>query len=120
MLQTKFFNILGHADSTSQILSLGANPDIQDRKGRTPAHCACSKGQFEAMKILEANNADLWMANVRGDLPIHDAVHSGRKDLVRWLLKMKPEGVNCGNQDGKCPIHIAALNNNVEMCKVNN
>ena len=72
------------------------------------------------MKILEANNADLWMANVRGDLPIHDAVHSGRKDLVRWLLKMKPEGVNCGNQDGKCPIHIAALNNNVEMCKVSN
>ena len=108
---------VGHVESTAQMLRLGANPNIQDRKGRTPAHCAASKGQFEAMKILESNNADFWMSNVRGDLPLHDAVHSGRKDLVRWLLKMKPDGVNAGNQDGKCPLHIAALNNNVEMSK---
>ena len=26
--------------------------------------------------------------------------------------------VNVANNDGKCPLHIAAINNNVEMCKV--
>ena len=70
-----------------QILSLGANPNIQDRKGRSPAHCAASKGQFEALKILHSNNGDLWLSNVRGDLPIHDAVHSGRKDLVSFQFQ---------------------------------
>ena len=31
---------------------------------------------------------------------------------------MKPDGVNAANQDGKGLLHIAALSNNVEMCKV--
>ena len=77
-------NIKKYPLSCFQILSLGANPNIQDRKGRSPAHCAASKGQFEALKILHSNNGDLWLSNVRGDLPIHDAVHSGRKDLVSF------------------------------------
>ena len=37
---------------------------------------------------------------------------------VRWLLNMKPDGVNAANQDGKGLLHISALSNNVEMCKV--
>ena len=63
--------------------------------------------------------ADLWIPNIRGDLTLHEAVHSGRKDLVRWLLSQKSQNmVNVANNDGKCPLHIAAINNNVEMCKV--
>lgn len=43
---------LGHADATSLLLDLDAAPNRQDRKGRTPAHCACAKGQLETVKIL--------------------------------------------------------------------
>lgn len=38
---------LGHADATVMLLDLGSDPNRQDRKGRTPAHCGCAKGQFE-------------------------------------------------------------------------
>lgn len=31
------------------LLDLGADPNRQDRKGRTPAHCGCAKGQFETV-----------------------------------------------------------------------
>ena len=115
-----FYSVtLGHIECASLLLNFGADPNKKDRKGRTPAHFGATKGQLEALKILKANKADLWIPNIRGDLTLHEAVHSGRKDLVRWLLSQKTENmVNVANNDGKCPLHIAAINNNVELCKV--
>lgn len=49
---------------------------------------------------------------------MHDAMRSGRKDLVLWLISMRPESVDYYDDDGKRPLHIAALNNNLEMSKV--
>ena len=56
--------------------------------------------------------------NNRGDVPLHEAVHSGRKDLVRWMLAGRPDATAVSNGEGRCPLHVAALNNSVEMCKV--
>ena len=83
-----------------------------------PAHCGAAKGQLETLRILGTHGANLWVRNVKGDYPLHEAVASGRKDLVRWLLTQRPDAVNSPNNDGRCPLHIAAINNNVEMCKV--
>ena len=33
-------------------------------------------------------------------------------------MAQRKDSVNSSNKDGKCPLHIAAINNNVEMCKV--
>lgn len=77
-----------------------------------------SKGQLETIKIFAKHGGDLWMKNVRGDIPLHEAVISRRKDLVLWLLSQRPDYVNAPNNDGRCSIHLAALNNNVEMVKV--
>ena len=109
---------LGHNECTSLLLSYGANTNHKDKKGRTPAHCAAARGQLEALKILAKNKANLWLPNIRGDICLHDAVHSGRKDLVRWLLARNASKVNFPNNDGKCPLHVAAISGNVEMCKV--
>lgn len=81
-------------------------------------HTGAAKGQLETLKILAKHGANLWLRNVRGDLPLHEAVLSKRKDLVLWLLAQRPDTVNASNNDGRCPIHLAALNNNVEMVKV--
>ena len=61
----------------------------------------------------------MWLRNVKGDLPFHEAVASGRRDLVFWLLDQNPEAVNIGNNDGKCALHIAAMHNHLELIKVN-
>lgn len=55
---------------------------------------------------------------MKGDFPLHEAVASGRRELVRWLLNQRPDSVNVANNDGRCPVHVAAMNNNVEMIKV--
>lgn len=63
-------------------------------------------------------------------MALHEAVASGRKDLVLWILRQSPQAqfeanpmggpgpAHVVNNDGRSPLHIAAINNNVEMCKV--
>ncbi|XP_060857415.1 LOW QUALITY PROTEIN: uncharacterized protein LOC132934999 [Metopolophium dirhodum] len=109
---------LGHADATEMLLEHGANPDRQDGKGRTPAHCGAFKGQLETVRLLAEHGANLWLRNSKGGYPLHDAMRSGRKELVLWLISMRPESVDYYDDDGKRPLHIAALNNNLEMSKI--
>lgn len=100
------------------LLDLEADPNRQDRKGRTPAHCGCAKGQFETVKILRERRANMWLRNSKGDLPVHEAASSGRRELVQWLLDQKPKQVNVTSNDGRSLLHIAAGNDNTDMCKV--
>lgn len=109
---------LGHADATVKLLDLGADPNRQDRKGRSPGHCGCAKGQFETVKLLNSRGANLWLRNARGDLPVHEAAASGRIELVEWLLQQKPNHINSSSNDGRTILHIAAGNDNIDMCKM--
>ncbi|XP_017041878.1 uncharacterized protein LOC108088543 [Drosophila ficusphila] len=109
---------LGHADATARLLDLEADPNRQDRKGRTPAHCGCSKGQFETLKLLKDRGANLWLRNAKGDLPLHEAAASGRRELVEWLLSQRPKQVNTTSNDGRSLLHIAAANDYTDMCKL--
>ena len=117
----------------------------------SPAYCGATKGQTETLRLLLQHGADVWLPNSKGDVPLHEAVASGRKDLVLWLLRQwgqneetqrhqrassasitlerhangtnNQETVVNGaaqvvNTDGRSPLHVAAINNNVEMCKV--
>lgn len=101
-----------------KLLDLGADPNRQDRKGRSPGHCGCAKGQFETVKLLNARGANLWLRNARGDLPVHEAAASGRIELVEWLLQQKPNHINSSSNDGRTILHIAAGNDNIDMCKM--
>ncbi|EDV95035.1 GH24355 [Drosophila grimshawi] len=109
---------LGHADATARLLDLEADPNRQDRKGRTPAHCGCSKGQFETLKLLKERGANLWLRNAKGDLPLHEAAASGRRELLEWLLSQRPKQVNTTSNDGRNLLHIAAANDYTDMCKM--
>ena len=97
---------------------MGADPNRQDRKGRSPGHCGCAKGQFETVKLLNSRGANLWLRNARGDLPVHEAAASGRIELVEWLLQQKPNHINSSSNDGRTILHIAAGNDNIDMCKI--
>lgn len=63
-------------------------------------------------------NANVWLRNGKGDLPIHEAASSGRKELVLWFLEQRPNQINIPTNDGRTLLHIAASNENIEMCKV--
>ena len=109
---------LGHADATNLLLRLDADPNRQDRKGRTPAHCGCAKGQIATVKILAMKKANLWLRNAKGELPLHDAVSSGQRQLVAWLLQSRPTQANATSNDGRSLMHLAAGSDNADMVKL--
>ena len=109
---------LGHISASEILLRAGAQPNKQDRKGRTASHCGAAKGMLDSLRLLQKFKTDLWIPNVRGDMPLHESIQSGKKDVVGWFLSLKPSHINVPNNDGRCIIHIAALNNDIEMCKM--
>ncbi|KAG7203338.1 hypothetical protein KM043_010425 [Ampulex compressa] len=109
---------LGHADATALILKLRADPNRQDRKGRTPALCAAAKGQLETLKILAQHGGSLHARTVRGTGVAHEAVASGRIELIKWLAKKRPSTLDVATHDGKTPLHVAALHGHLDACKV--
>ncbi|XP_043273524.1 inversin isoform X2 [Venturia canescens] len=109
---------LGHADATALLLRLGADPNRRDRKGRTPALCAAAKGRLETLKILAQHGGSLQARTVRGTGLAHEAVLSGCTDLIEWLAKKRPSVLDLTTQDGKTPLHVAALHGSLDVCKV--
>ena len=109
---------LGYVECSELLLGCGALTDIQDRKGRTPAHCGAAKGQLDTLRLLHSHGGDLAMENNKGELPLMDAVRSGRKDLVRWWLELHEDKVDKANRDGKTALHIAAATRSVDICAI--
>ncbi|XP_028253918.1 ankyrin repeat and EF-hand domain-containing protein 1 isoform X2 [Parambassis ranga] len=53
-------------DLVSFLLSLGAHPNIQDKKGRTPVMLAAELGSYAIMTLLAQNEADLRLQDADG------------------------------------------------------
>ncbi|XGW04309.1 hypothetical protein V3C99_015459 [Haemonchus contortus] len=105
----------GHYEAAKHLLDYGANPNHQDNRLRTPSHCAAAKGQMRMLKLLKQYNASFEIQNYRGDLPIHEAVQSGSRDVVEWLLALHPSTVNAASHEGRTCLHLAAAQGNLEM-----
>ena len=46
-----FYSVtLGHVECTRFLLRAGANVNVQDKKGRTAAHCGAAKGQLDTIR----------------------------------------------------------------------
>jgi ankyrin repeat protein len=68
------------------LLAKGADPNIQDASGDTPAMLAVEKGFTEGLESLIRYKANLNLGNAQGETPLIRAVQLRRIDLVRTLL----------------------------------
>jgi ankyrin repeat protein len=68
------------------LLSKGADANIEDADGNTPAMLAVEKGFTDGLDSLIRYKANLNLANSRGETPLIRAVQLRRVDLVRTLL----------------------------------
>ena len=83
-----------------------------------PALCAAAKGQLETLKILAQHGASLHARTVRGTGVAHEAVLSGRIELIEWLAQKRPSTLDVSTRDGKTPLHVATLHGYLDVCKV--
>ncbi|XP_066519734.1 cyclin-dependent kinase 4 inhibitor D [Hoplias malabaricus] len=87
--------MMGNTNVACLLLESGANPNIQDRFGITPAHDAARTGFLETLRALVDYGADVNIPDQSGVLPIHLAIRAGFRDMVEYLAPRS----NLGHQD---------------------
>ena len=101
---------------------LFANPNLQDRKGRTALHYAAASGNLMMVKLLLQHDAKLDVQDYEGKTPLYFAADGNDVEIANLLLQQGAER-NLGIfETGALPVdqaHTAAMKyvfkNNVVM-----
>ncbi|XP_005994187.1 cyclin-dependent kinase 4 inhibitor D [Latimeria chalumnae] len=98
--------MFGNHFIAEELLKCGADPNVQDAHGNTPAHDAVRTGFLETLQVLVENGANVNLPDGGGSLPIHLAVREHREDMVKYLAPKS----NLRHKDswGQTPLELAA------------
>ncbi|XP_076298619.1 E3 ubiquitin-protein ligase mind bomb 1 isoform X3 [Lasioglossum baleicum] len=109
----------GHAGAVRTLLELGCHPSLQDSEGDTPLHDAISKKRDDILALLLDHAADITLTNNNGFNALHHAALRGNPSAMRVLLSKLPRPwlVDEKKDDGYTALHLAALNNHVEVAE---
>ncbi|XP_034183009.1 E3 ubiquitin-protein ligase mind bomb 1 isoform X2 [Osmia lignaria lignaria] len=109
----------GHAGVVRTLLELGCHPSLQDSEGDTPLHDAISKKRDDMLALLLDHAADITLTNNNGFNALHHAALRGNPSAMRVLLSKLPRPwiVDEKKDDGYTALHLAALNNHVEVAE---
>ena len=81
--------ITGQANIVGKLITAGANANMPDRNGHTPAHLACQRSDIDCLEQLfqVKNGVDLDLKNFAGFTPLHEAVLAQCVRAVRCLAE---------------------------------
>lgn len=107
----------GHFNVVKTLLELGCHPSLQDSEGDTPLHDAISKEQDEMLSLLLDFGADITLTNNNGFNALHHCALKGNPSAMKILLSKtnRPWIVEEKKDDGYTALHLACLNNHVEI-----
>uniref|UniRef100_A0A8C8M770 E3 ubiquitin-protein ligase MIB1 n=1 Tax=Oncorhynchus tshawytscha TaxID=74940 RepID=A0A8C8M770_ONCTS len=110
----------GHLQVVKTLLDFGCHPSLQDSEGDTPLHDAISKKRDDMLSVLLEAGADVTITNNNGFNALHHAALRGNPSAMRVLLAKLPRPwiVDEKKDDGYTALHLAALNNHVEVAEL--
>ncbi|KAL4236081.1 E3 ubiquitin-protein ligase mib1 [Mactra antiquata] len=110
----------GHIGVVKALLEIGCHPSLQDSEGDTPLHDAISKKRDDMITLLLEYHADLTITNNNGFNALHHAALRGNPSAMRILLSKVPRQwvIDEKKDDGYTALHLAALNNHVEVAEL--
>jgi len=85
-----------------------ADTNSQDDFGWTPLMHAVSEGHTYVVKYLLTHGADWKQKSRDGSCLLHHAVSSLDDEMVEIILQVASEEVNCLNESGWTPLHLAS------------
>ncbi|XP_052862143.1 E3 ubiquitin-protein ligase mind-bomb isoform X2 [Anopheles cruzii] len=110
----------GHFNVVKTLLELSCHPSLQDSEGDTPLHDAISKEHDNMLSLLLDYCADITLTNNNGFNALHHAALKGNPSAMKilltktnrlWIVEEKKD-------DGYTALHLAALNNHVEIAEL--
>jgi len=100
----------GHGNLTASMIHMGANPDEQNDRGRTPLHEAANAGKTDAAGWLISSGAKIDCIDTEGETPLHTAASAGHVDMVEKLIQLGA-AVDAAANNGWTPLHLASCEN---------
>ena len=79
--------IANNLNVLSDLLKLGANPNLQNNIGETPLYLCVDIDNFEATTILLQKNADCNIQKKDGTTPLHLAIKKNKEKFIKILLE---------------------------------
>jgi ankyrin repeat protein len=95
----------------------GADLNVADRRGRTPLHQACDKGNGSIVTMLIDGGADLNLADGRGCTPLHLACTAGHEAVVRILIDGGAD-LSITESDGWTPLQVACYHGHGSLVRM--
>jgi len=96
------------------LLQNGADVQAANRHGFTPLHAAANANHTRMVSFLLDNGADVNARYNGTQCALHDAIFFGQLPLVRLLVAAGADP-NAANRHGWAPVHLAALQDHVEI-----
>ncbi|XP_012694315.1 cyclin-dependent kinase 4 inhibitor D [Clupea harengus] len=97
--------MMGNTNVACLLLEHGADPNIQDRFGVTPAHDASRGGFLDTLRALVDFGASVNVPDSSGALPIHIAIREGYRDVVEYLAPRS--NLSHHNTSGETALDVA-------------
>jgi uncharacterized protein len=98
----------GELGLVTELIDLGANPNIRDANGETPLHFAAREYRPEEAKLLLARAAIVDMQDEHGNTPLWRAVFDSRdRGEVIALLLAAGADKKLKNRHGVSPLELA-------------
>ena len=107
--------IANNISALSELLKLGAEPNISNNLGETPLYLSVENQNFDALKILLEFNADTNLQKRNGNTPLHLAFQKNlEKKFIIELLKNNSNPNILNKLYNQTPTHLALINKSDE------
>ena len=91
--------------------------EAQDKVGYTALNWAAMRAQWEVVRFLVENNANVQIFGIDGNTPLHCAANHGNVAIIGFLIK-KGAIVDKKNRWGNTPLHISSISGNRKVAKI--
>jgi ankyrin repeat protein/tetratricopeptide (TPR) repeat protein len=100
------------------LMKCGADPEIENKYGMTPARWAAARNHFEILCALLNNGAKIGNQVKSGSPALHLAASGGHERIVKRLLEIKGVDINSVDKNGYTPLSWAAKHGRTTVVKI--
>ncbi|XP_065193226.1 transient receptor potential cation channel subfamily A member 1-like [Sycon ciliatum] len=89
-----------------------------DRDESTALHLAARKGFFKICQLLGEHHCDMTARDEHERIPLHWSASEGKYRTTKFLVESTPTNVNDIDDQGRTPLHLAAINGHQRLCEL--